>query len=88
MELGVVTAKSRTQWARTIGRVVLGRAESSPFVVTTRGTTMRVDFDRPTVFELDGGVRKATKKLRIKVRPASITICVPVAKVDELAVTS
>jgi diacylglycerol kinase family enzyme len=49
---------------------------------------MRVDFDRPTVFELDGGVRKATKKLRIKVRPASITICVPVAKVDQLAVTS
>lgn len=79
MELGVVTAKSRTQWARTIGRVVLGRAESSPFVVTTRGTTMRVNFDRPTAYELDGGVRKATKKLRIKVRPASITVCVPAA---------
>jgi diacylglycerol kinase family enzyme len=86
MELGVVTAKSRTQWARTIGRAVLGRAESSPFVVTTRGTAMRVSFDRPTAYELDGGVRTATKKLRIKVRPASITICVPSVSTDESAV--
>ncbi len=88
MELGVVTAKSRTQWVRTIGRVVLGRAENSPFVVTTRGTTMRVRFDKPTPYELDGGVRKATKQLRIKVRPASITVCVPVADVDESVVAS
>jgi diacylglycerol kinase (ATP) len=86
MELGVVTAKSRTQWARTIGRVVLGRAENSPFVVTTRGTTMRVDFEKATAYEIDGGVRSATKKLRIKVRPASITICVPAATQDVPAV--
>jgi diacylglycerol kinase family enzyme len=86
MELGVVTAKSRTEWVRTIGRVVLGRAENSPFVVTTRGTTMRVDFDKATAYELDGGVRKATKRLRIKVRPASITICVPVPAAEESAV--
>ncbi len=78
LEFGVVTAKSRTQWVRTLSRVVLGRTESSPFVVTTRGSRMRVAFDRPTVYELDGGVRKATKKLRIKVRPKSITVCVPV----------
>jgi diacylglycerol kinase family enzyme len=87
LELGVVTAKSRTQWARTIGRVVLGRAENSPFVVTTRGTTMRVSFDKPTAYEVDGGVRKPTKKMRIKVRPASITICVPVAAIGDAAVT-
>ena len=87
LELGVVTAKSRTQWARTIGRVVLGRAENSPFVVTTRGTTMRVKFDKPTAYELDGGIRKPTKKLRIKVWPASITICVPVPSTDDPAAT-
>jgi diacylglycerol kinase (ATP) len=78
LELGVVTAKSLTQWVRTVSRVVLGRAENSPFVVTTRGSRMRVTFDRPTAYELDGGVRKATKELRIKVRPKSITVCVPV----------
>jgi len=78
LELGVVTAKSLTQWVRTISRVVLGRTERSPFVVTTRGSKMKVTFDRPVAYELDGGVRKATKELRIKVRPKSITVCVPV----------
>lgn len=78
LELGVVTAQSRTQWVRTIGRVVLGRAENSPFVVTSRGTKMKVEFDKATPYEIDGGVRKATKTLRIRVRPVSVTICVPV----------
>jgi len=77
LEFGVVTAKSLGQWVRTIGTVVLGRTENSPFVVTTRGTRMKATFDRPTVYELDGGVRKATKKLRVKIRPKSITLCVP-----------
>lgn len=78
LELGVVTAKSLTQWVRTVSRVVLGRAERSPFVVTTRGSRMRIRLDRPTAYELDGGVRKELKELRIKVRPKSITVCVPV----------
>ena len=78
LEVGVVTAQSRLQWARTVGRVALGRAENSPFVVTSRGTSVKVRFNKPTAFELDGGVRKATRKLRIKVRPSSVTVCVPV----------
>jgi YegS/Rv2252/BmrU family lipid kinase len=78
LELGVITAKSRTQWVRTIVRVVLGRSDNSPFVVTTRGTHMRVKFDAPNAYEIDGSVREATKKLHIKVRPKSITVCVPV----------
>lgn len=78
LELGVVTAKSRTQWVRTIIRVVLGHAEKSPFIVMTRGTHMKVKFDTPTAYEIDGSVRKATKNLRIKVQPKSITVCVPV----------
>jgi diacylglycerol kinase (ATP) len=77
LELGVITAKSRIQWARTIGRTVVGRAEKSPFVVTSRGKSMKVTFAHKTAYELDGGVRKATKKLRIKVQPSSVTICVP-----------
>jgi diacylglycerol kinase family enzyme len=77
LEFGVVSAKSRLQWVRTLGRVVLGRSENSPFVTTGRGTTVRVTFDRPTPYELDGGARKPTKKLKVKVRPASVEVCVP-----------
>jgi diacylglycerol kinase family enzyme len=77
LELGVVTAKSRLQWTRTLSRVALGKAEKSPFVETARGTSMKVRFNRKLPYELDGGVRPATKLLRIKIHPASITICVP-----------
>ena len=75
LEFGVVTAKSVAQWVRTVSMVVLGRVETSPFVVTARGSRMKVKFDRRVPYEVDGGVRKATKKLRIKVRPKSITVC-------------
>jgi len=77
LEFGVVSAKSRAQWVRTMGRVVLGRSENSPFVTTGRGTSIRVTFDHPTPYELDGGARKATKKLKVKVRPASVEVCMP-----------
>jgi len=78
LEVGIVTAKSLGEWIRTVGTVVLGRTETSPFVVTARGSRIKVAFDQPTTYELDGGVRKKTEKLKIKVRPKSITVCVPV----------
>ena len=77
LELGVVTAKNPAQWARTLGRVVQGKAGKSPFVRLTRGRQVRVRFDRPFPYELDGGARPAAGKLRIKVHPASVKICVP-----------
>ena len=85
LELGVVSAKSRAQWIRTVSRVVVGRLDKSPFVVSTRGSNVSIKFDRAIPYELDGSVRKATKKLRIKVRPLSITICVPTAEAADRA---
>jgi YegS/Rv2252/BmrU family lipid kinase len=77
LELGVVTAKNPAQWARTFTRLALGHAERSPFVVVTRGAKVRIRFDRKIPYELDGGARPARRKLRIKARPGSITVCVP-----------
>ena len=78
LELGVVTAKNPADWTRTFSRLALGQAERSPFVEVTRGTKVRVRFDRKIPYELDGGARPACRELRIKARPGSITICVPV----------
>jgi diacylglycerol kinase (ATP) len=77
LELGVVTAKNPVQWARTFGRLALGHPDQSPFVKVTQGKKIRIRFDRKVRYELDGGPRPASKKLRIKVRPGSVTICVP-----------
>jgi len=77
VEVGIATARSRAQWVRTIGRVIAGRAEKSPFVMTTRGSRIRVRFDKPVAYELDGGARGEVSRLKIDVRPSSITVAVP-----------
>jgi diacylglycerol kinase family enzyme len=79
LELGVVTARNPAQWARTFGRLALGHPERSPFARVTHGKKFRIRFDRKVTFELDGGARKPTKKLRINVHPGSVTVCVPPA---------
>jgi diacylglycerol kinase (ATP) len=77
LELGVVTAKNPAEWARTLGKLALGRAERSPFVEVTRGSEFRIGFASKLPYELDGGARGTVRKMRIKVRPRSITVCVP-----------
>jgi len=77
LELGVVTAATPLQWARTFGKVALRHPERSPFAELTRGKKVVIRFDRKVRYELDGGARPAVRKLRFKVHPGSVTVCVP-----------
>lgn len=77
LELGVVTAASPMQWLRALARVTAGRADGSKFVRTTTARTIRVQLDRKLPYQLDGGDRKATKRLKFAVEPHSVTVCVP-----------
>ena len=77
LDVAVVTAKNPLDWARTFVRVTKGDPQKSPFVQLSRGKEFQITFKKRFPFELDGGERKAVKKMHIKVQPASITICVP-----------
>jgi diacylglycerol kinase (ATP) len=77
LEIGVVTAKGRWEWSKTLARTAAGKAATSPFVQTARGTKFDIRFTKTIPYELDGGDRKKTKRLKIKIRPAAITVCVP-----------
>ena len=79
LELGVVTAQNPLQWTRTLGRMALGNAGKSPFVRTAKGKKFTIGFDRNFPYELDGGARPGATKLRVRVHPASVSICVPSA---------
>jgi YegS/Rv2252/BmrU family lipid kinase len=85
LDVGVVTADGMVQWARVLGRLVAGRAERSPLVRTTTGRRIDVRFDTATVYELDGGARAPVKKLKVRIEPAALRVCVPI---DEEAVAS
>ncbi|HEU4355899.1 MAG TPA: YegS/Rv2252/BmrU family lipid kinase [Actinomycetota bacterium] len=77
LNVGVVTADGLVDWARTLGRTVVGDAASSPFVETTTAAKIDVRLDRKMPYELDGGDRPATKRLKFRVKPDAITVCVP-----------
>lgn len=77
LEIGVVTAKGLWQWSRALASTASGKAAASPFVETARGRKFDVRFAHPIPYELDGGDRKKTRRLRVKVRPAAVTVCVP-----------
>jgi diacylglycerol kinase (ATP) len=82
LELAVVTAQNPIEWARTLRRIVQGKAEKSPFVQVTRGKEFRVRLKKRFPYEVDGSARAAVKKMEIKVDPSSITICVPATSVQ------
>lgn len=80
LEIGVVTAKGFADWVRVFGRLVRGQPKQSPFVRTTSGERVEVRVDRPVVYQLDGGDRKPTKRLTIRVERAAVELCVPRAQ--------
>ena len=79
LHVGVTTAEGALAWARTMARMALDRSEHSPFVQITQGKRIDIRFSEPTVYELDGGARTTAKRLKAKVVPGAIRVCVPVA---------
>jgi diacylglycerol kinase (ATP) len=77
LDIGIVTAQGAWQWTRTLARTAVGDAPSSPFVQTARGRAFDVRFADPLPYELDGGDRKKSRRLRIKIHHEALTVCVP-----------
>ncbi|MEH0827864.1 MULTISPECIES: diacylglycerol/lipid kinase family protein [unclassified Micromonospora] len=77
LEIGVSTASGAIDWARTLGRMAAGRSADSPFVRITRGRKVTVRFAVPRTYELDGGARGETTRLKVRVVPGALTVCCP-----------
>ena len=69
---------SAVQWARVFGRMAVGRIDRSPLTRTTSARRIDVRTKGRIDYELDGGHRGDAKRLKIRVRPAAVRICVPV----------
>ena len=78
LDLGVVSADGAVQWARVLGRVVThSEMNHSPFVRSTQAAKIDVRFGKKVPYEIDGGARGKTDRLKIRVRPNAIVIRVP-----------
>jgi YegS/Rv2252/BmrU family lipid kinase len=77
LELGVVTAEGLLEWGRILARTAAGSANASPFVQTTKASSVKVKLNRKVLYELDGGDRTKVKAFKVKAEPGAITVCVP-----------
>jgi diacylglycerol kinase (ATP) len=83
LEVGVITAAGPWQWGRVLGRAALGRSDKSPLVTMTGGTEVDVRLDKKMPYELDGGARAATRRLKVRIEPMAITVRVPLVETME-----
>jgi diacylglycerol kinase (ATP) len=79
LELAVVTATSLLEWSRVLFRTARSQPADSPFVRVVPARSVRVRFDQPVPYELDGGDRPPTDRLKIDVEPLAVSVCVPAA---------
>lgn len=77
LDVGIVTAQQRLDWMRVGLRAATGRVDSSPLVEITQGRSITVKLDKATPWELDGGDRPKTDRLKVRVLPGRLTVCVP-----------
>src|SRR5215204_1046707 len=75
LELGIVTAEGLVQWTRTLTRTALGDPNRSPFVRTTKASSVKVALDRKVRYELDGGGRSKVKSFNVKVEERALSVC-------------
>jgi YegS/Rv2252/BmrU family lipid kinase len=77
LDVAVMTANGVWQWLRTLTRATVGDADKSPLVQMTQATKITVETRKRLPYELDGGARSKTNKLRVHVVPHAVTIRVP-----------
>jgi diacylglycerol kinase (ATP) len=77
LDVGVSTARGPVQWARMLGQMAAGRSDRSPFIRVTRAKEISVKLGAPVAYELDGGARGQTDKIKAHVEPGAVTVCVP-----------
>jgi len=77
LEVGIVTAKTPWQWLRVFTRAAIGLVARSPYVRTTTGKKISIRLGRKSPYELDGGARQPTKRIKVRVEPGALRVCVP-----------
>jgi len=77
LDVAVMTADGIWQWLRTLTRASVGNPEKSPLVRMTQAHKIDIDSRSSRPYELDGGARPPTKKVRVRVVPHAVTIRVP-----------
>lgn len=77
LHVAVVSSVGMREWASLMVSAVMRRQEHSNHAEIGEGTSITVSFDGKRRFELDGGVKGKSKKLKFEVCPRSLAVCAP-----------
>jgi len=82
LDIGVLHAESLGEWTRLAGRALTGTVDRSPLLTTRPARRVDIWLNRRTAYELDGGARGTAKRIKVRVKPHALTVCVPAATSD------
>ena len=85
LEVAVVSAGAVRDWLGVLWRTARGNPEQSPHVHMHRGSSVRAKFARPVPYEIDGGDRGMTDRLRVDIAPRALVVCVEGVALDGAA---
>jgi YegS/Rv2252/BmrU family lipid kinase len=77
LEVGVVQARSKRDWARLMSSALARRATESALTETTTAERVSIKLDRTFPWEVDGGDQDRTKRYKVRCVPGAVRICQP-----------
>ncbi|HEX5018248.1 MAG TPA: diacylglycerol kinase family protein [Actinomycetes bacterium] len=82
LDVAVVTATNATQWARVLTRAVAGTTSKAKYVEMTAARKIDIELKSRRLYQVDGGDRSKVKKLKVRVEPGALQVCLPDAKIS------
>ncbi|MCZ3389441.1 MAG: YegS/Rv2252/BmrU family lipid kinase [Actinomycetia bacterium] len=77
LDVAVVTATNAAQWARVLGRAAVGRTANAKYVEMTTARKIDIRLKSRRLYQVDGGDRTKTERLKVRVEPKALLVCVP-----------
>lgn len=77
IDVAVVTAETPMQWSRVLTRIAVGRTAKAKHVKAAVGRKIDVRLNQKRLYEVDGGDRNKVRRLKIRVEPKALLVCVP-----------
>jgi YegS/Rv2252/BmrU family lipid kinase len=77
LDVGIVQARSKTDWARVMASALARRASASALTETTTAEQVTIRLDRTFPWEVDGGDRERTDTFDVRCLPGPVHICQP-----------
>ena len=77
LDIAVIKARTRWEWARVVTSTLLGRARRSPLAEVATAEKATITLDRTLPWEVDGGDRERTDRYEVRCVPRAVAVAQP-----------